>query len=40
MYALIITTGILGVLLNGVFVRAERRVLRWHPSQRPGEAAA
>jgi ABC-type nitrate/sulfonate/bicarbonate transport system permease component len=40
MYALIISTGILGVLLNGIFVRAERRVLRWHPSQRAGEAAA
>jgi ABC-type nitrate/sulfonate/bicarbonate transport system permease component len=40
MYALIIVTGILGVLLNMIFVRAERRVLRWHPSQRPGGAAA
>ena len=40
MYALILTTGILGVLLNQIFVRAERRVLRWHPSQRPREAAA
>jgi ABC-type nitrate/sulfonate/bicarbonate transport system permease component len=40
MYALIISTGILGVLLNGIFVRAERRVLRWHPSQRPGGAGA
>jgi ABC-type nitrate/sulfonate/bicarbonate transport system permease component len=40
MYALIISTGILGVLLNGIFVRAERRVLRWHPSQRPGEVGA
>jgi ABC-type nitrate/sulfonate/bicarbonate transport system permease component len=40
MYALIITTGILGVLLNLIFVHAERRVLRWHPSQRPGEAGA
>jgi ABC-type nitrate/sulfonate/bicarbonate transport system permease component len=40
MYALILTTGILGVLLNGIFVRAERRVLRWHPSQRSGEAGA
>jgi ABC-type nitrate/sulfonate/bicarbonate transport system permease component len=40
MYALIITTGVLGVLLNGIFVLAERRVLRWHPSQRPGEAGA
>jgi ABC-type nitrate/sulfonate/bicarbonate transport system permease component len=40
MYALIITTGILGVLLNLIFVRAERRVLRWHPSQRPEETGA
>jgi ABC-type nitrate/sulfonate/bicarbonate transport system permease component len=40
MYALIITTGILGLLLNAVFVRAERRLLHWHPSQRPGEAGA
>src|SRR5687768_1117258 len=36
MYALIISTGVLGVLLNTIFVRAERRVLRWHPSQRAG----
>jgi ABC-type nitrate/sulfonate/bicarbonate transport system permease component len=40
MYALIISTGILGVLLNGIFVRAERRVLRWHPSQRSAEVGA
>jgi ABC-type nitrate/sulfonate/bicarbonate transport system permease component len=40
MYALIIVTGILGVLLNMIFVHAERRVLHWHPSQRPGGAAA
>jgi ABC-type nitrate/sulfonate/bicarbonate transport system permease component len=40
MYALILTTGVLGVLLNLIFVFAERRVLRWHPSQRPGEAGA
>jgi ABC-type nitrate/sulfonate/bicarbonate transport system permease component len=40
MYALILTTGILGLLLNAIFVRAERRVLHWHPSQRPGEAGA
>jgi ABC-type nitrate/sulfonate/bicarbonate transport system permease component len=39
-YALIIATGILGLVLNAVFVRAERRVLHWHPSQRPGEARA
>jgi ABC-type nitrate/sulfonate/bicarbonate transport system permease component len=38
MYALILTTGVLGVLLNEIFVRAERRVLHWHPSQRAGEA--
>jgi ABC-type nitrate/sulfonate/bicarbonate transport system permease component len=40
MYALIITTGILGVLLNTIFVQAERRVLHWHPSQRTGGAGA
>jgi ABC-type nitrate/sulfonate/bicarbonate transport system permease component len=40
MYALIIATGILGLLLNAVFVRAERRVLHWHPSHRSGEAGA
>jgi len=34
MYALIITTGLLGWVLNVVFARAERRVLHWHPSQR------
>jgi ABC-type nitrate/sulfonate/bicarbonate transport system permease component len=40
MYALIIATGVLGVLLNGIFVRAERRMLHWHPSQRPAEVGA
>jgi ABC-type nitrate/sulfonate/bicarbonate transport system permease component len=40
MYALILTTGILGLLLNAIFVRIERRVLHWHPSQRPREAGA
>jgi ABC-type nitrate/sulfonate/bicarbonate transport system permease component len=34
MYALIITTGLLGWTLNTVTTRAERRVLHWHPSQR------
>jgi ABC-type nitrate/sulfonate/bicarbonate transport system permease component len=34
MYALIITTGLLGWLLNIITTRAERRVLHWHPSQR------
>jgi ABC-type nitrate/sulfonate/bicarbonate transport system permease component len=34
MYALILATGVLGVALNLVFTRIERRVLHWHPSQR------
>ena len=34
MYALIITTGLVGWLLNVLATRAERRVLHWHPSQR------
>ncbi len=34
MYALIITTGLLGWMLNILMTRGERRVLRWHPSQR------
>jgi ABC-type nitrate/sulfonate/bicarbonate transport system permease component len=34
MYALIIVTGLLGWVLNALFVRVERRVLHWHPSQR------
>ena len=34
MYALIITTGLLGWLLNIATTHAERRVLHWHPSQR------
>ena len=40
MYALIIATGVLGLALNALFVRVERRVLHWHPSQRSGEAPA
>ena len=40
MYALILATGVLGLLLNAIFVRAERRILYWHPSQRPREGAA
>lgn len=39
MYALILTTGILGLLLNMVFVRIEKRVLHWHPSHREGVAS-
>jgi ABC-type nitrate/sulfonate/bicarbonate transport system permease component len=38
MYALIITTGILGLLINIGTTRAERRVLHWHPSVREAVA--
>jgi ABC-type nitrate/sulfonate/bicarbonate transport system permease component len=34
MYALIIATGVLGLVLNLVLVAVERRVLRWHPAYR------
>jgi ABC-type nitrate/sulfonate/bicarbonate transport system permease component len=34
MYALIVTTGLLGWGLNSLFAAGERRVLHWHPSQR------
>lgn len=34
MYALIIATGILGLLVNGLFRALERPLLFWHPSQR------
>ena len=34
MYALILATGLLGWLLNTVFLAVERRLLRWHPSHR------
>jgi ABC-type nitrate/sulfonate/bicarbonate transport system permease component len=34
MYALIVTTGLLGWALNSLFAVGERRVLHWHPSQR------
>ena len=40
MYALILATGVLGLVLNQLFVLAERRVLHWHPSQRMDRAAA
>ena len=33
-YALVVVTGILGVLVNVVFRAVERRGLAWHPSQR------
>lgn len=38
LYALIAVTGLLGWLLNSMFVRGEQRVLRWHPSHREREA--
>jgi ABC-type nitrate/sulfonate/bicarbonate transport system permease component len=34
MYALILATGLLGVAVDMLFTRVERRVLHWHPSQR------
>jgi len=34
MYAYIVVTGLLGVLVTGLFILLERRVLHWHPSQR------
>lgn len=34
MYALILTTGLIGLALNGVFDLTERRLLHWHASQR------
>ncbi len=34
MYALTIATGLLGMALNAIMVRVERRVLHWHPSYR------
>jgi len=40
MYALILATGVLGLLLNAVLQRVERRVLHWHPSQRIARVAA
>ncbi len=40
MYALILATGVLGLLLNAVLQVAERRVLHWHPSQRTARAGA
>jgi ABC-type nitrate/sulfonate/bicarbonate transport system permease component len=34
MYALIVVTGFLGIAVNVIFRRLERRLLFWHPSQR------
>ncbi|TQN38085.1 ABC-type nitrate/sulfonate/bicarbonate transport system permease component [Blastococcus colisei] len=38
-YAIVVVTGILGVIVNVVFRAVERRSLSWHPSQR-GEVPA
>jgi ABC-type nitrate/sulfonate/bicarbonate transport system permease component len=40
MYALIVATGLLGWILSALFVRLERRVLHWHPSQRMTEGSS
>lgn len=34
MYALTVATGLISLLLSAVIARTERRLLRWHPSQR------
>ncbi|MGY1719888.1 ABC transporter permease [Blastococcus sp. SYSU DS0552] len=38
-YAIVVVTGILGVIVNLVFRAVERRALSWHPSQRAEVAA-
>jgi ABC-type nitrate/sulfonate/bicarbonate transport system permease component len=38
MYALILVTGLLGILVNSAARFLERRLLFWHPSQREGAA--
>jgi ABC-type nitrate/sulfonate/bicarbonate transport system permease component len=40
MYARIIVAGLLGLAVNLCFHAVERRVLFWHPSQRPDERGA
>jgi ABC-type nitrate/sulfonate/bicarbonate transport system permease component len=37
MYALIVTAGLLGLVVNLAFHAGERRVLFWHPAYRPGD---
>lgn len=37
-YGIIVVAGLLGVALNAVFERLERRALSWHPSYRPQNA--
>ena len=38
MYAYIVTSAVLGVLLNLALLKGERRVLRWHAAHRPAAA--
>lgn len=39
LYAYVAAAGALGLLINVAFRRFERRVLRWHPSEREGTSA-
>jgi ABC-type nitrate/sulfonate/bicarbonate transport system permease component len=39
MYAMIFLVGVVGVVLNVIVRRVERRFLFWHPSQRLGVPA-
>lgn len=39
MYALILTTGVLGLAINAAFVATERPLLFWHPSHRKDTSA-
>ncbi|MFV0375065.1 ABC transporter permease [Microbacterium sp.] len=34
MYAFVVVAGLVGLALNAIFARVERRLLHWHPSQR------
>jgi ABC-type nitrate/sulfonate/bicarbonate transport system permease component len=38
LYALALATGFLGLAVHFLTAAVERRVLRWHPSQRPAAA--
>ena len=40
MYAFVLITGVLGIVLTGVFGLAEKRVLHWHESQRVARGQA
>ena len=40
MYAFVVVTGILGIVLTGLFTLGEKRVLHWHESQRNLREAA